>query len=258
MNADDSESRQRLPQTRAVRLEEIDLDGFLVAAEAATSIADLAAGFLTRVRSASFVYAFYVQVIANFERVPVARGQRLLDGQRPLAVAPNRLVYFDSDPAMTHKLAHLQPYTWIALARDYDLNEDLLGRIADYEAAGFFDGVSVPVSLNEGDIAAFSFVQPHTVFSLSKPVLRKLQFFCQAMHERYAELDPAQAETKLSKRETQVMTRIAVGKTNARIATELGISVHTVNTLVRRCFQKLGVTNRVEAAARMAYLARRG
>lgn len=255
---DDAEPRQRPPQRRAITLDEIDLDGFLAAAETANSISDLTTAFLARVRGAGFTRAFYVQVISNFERVTVVKGERLLDGQGPLPLAPTPLVYFDSDPAMTHKLAHLQPYSWIELARDYELNADIKDRLAEYRDAGFVDGVSVPVSLHEGDLAAFAFVQPHTVFTLSKPALRKLQFFCQAMHERYATLDPAQAEGKLSKRETQVMTRIAVGKTNAKIAAELGISVHTVNTLVRRCFLKLGVSNRVEAAARMAYLGRRG
>lgn len=56
-----------------------------------------------------------------------------------------------------------------------------------------------------------------------------------------------QAET-LSVREREVLAMLALGSTNAQIATELYLSVDTVKTYVRRVFQKLGVHNRTQAA----------
>lgn len=246
------------PELRVLSLHDIDLDGFLVAAEEAQSVAALTAVFMSRVRGAGFTRAHYVQVIGNFERVPLSKGDRLLENDGKQTVPPTRLSYFDPDEAITRKLARLQPYTWVELAGKYELNAELQGRIDEYRAAGFFDGVTVPVALREGDVAAFALLQPNVIFSISPAAMRKLQYFCHAMHARHYALDPAQSTSMLSKRETQVMTQVAVGKTNAEIAAILGISVHTVNTLVRRCFVKLGVSNRVEAAARTAYLMRRG
>lgn len=52
----------------------------------------------------------------------------------------------------------------------------------------------------------------------------------------------------LSMREREVLAMLALGASNAEIATELFLSVDTVKTYVRRVFQKLGVHNRTQAA----------
>ncbi|MEO1311284.1 MAG: LuxR C-terminal-related transcriptional regulator [Pseudomonadota bacterium] len=54
----------------------------------------------------------------------------------------------------------------------------------------------------------------------------------------------------LSKREREVLLWIARGKSNAVIGDILGISEHTVGTLVKRVFAKLEVSNRVAAAVK--------
>lgn len=50
----------------------------------------------------------------------------------------------------------------------------------------------------------------------------------------------------LSVRELQVVQCAAKGKTNKAIASELGLSEHTVKNYLFRAFEKLGVSNRVE------------
>jgi NarL family two-component system response regulator LiaR len=53
---------------------------------------------------------------------------------------------------------------------------------------------------------------------------------------------------RLTKREHEVLTLIANGRSNKRIAFELGISEKTVKTHVGHVFAKLGVTDRTQAA----------
>ena len=53
----------------------------------------------------------------------------------------------------------------------------------------------------------------------------------------------------LSRRERQVLELVARGRTNDEIATALFISPVTVKAHLRRTYGKLGVRNRVEAAA---------
>jgi DNA-binding CsgD family transcriptional regulator len=65
---------------------------------------------------------------------------------------------------------------------------------------------------------------------------------------RFEELLDGNGDLLLSARETDVMRLVARGKTNKEIAIALKLSVHTVDTLIRRCFTKLGVTNRIEAS----------
>ena len=52
----------------------------------------------------------------------------------------------------------------------------------------------------------------------------------------------------LTRRERQVLELIATGRSNKRIAYELGISEKTVKTHVGHLFDKLGVTDRTQAA----------
>ena len=118
----------------------------------------------------------------------------------------------------------------------------------DLRAAGFRDGVAVPVYARPGDIAYFSFAATDRVFDFSRADLLQLQAICQHMHLRYNELTETVGAPKLSPRELQVLELIAQGKSNTLMGEALGISPNTVDTLVRRCFEKLGVSSRVEAA----------
>ncbi|MDN5687356.1 MAG: response regulator transcription factor [Brachybacterium sp.] len=59
-----------------------------------------------------------------------------------------------------------------------------------------------------------------------------------------------QADTTLSAREMEVLTRVAAGRTNAQIASDLFLSQATVKTHLVHVFDKLGVTSRTEAVAR--------
>ncbi len=54
---------------------------------------------------------------------------------------------------------------------------------------------------------------------------------------------------ELSGRERQVLSLVAAGKTNRRIAAELGISEHTVARHVSNISNKIGVTSRTAASA---------
>jgi DNA-binding CsgD family transcriptional regulator len=80
-----------------------------------------------------------------------------------------------------------------------------------------------------------------------------------ALEERAArrldELSGPSAPDDLTARETEVLRLIAIGRSNADIATVLGISLNTVATHVRNILAKTGCANRTEAAA---YAMRRG
>jgi DNA-binding NarL/FixJ family response regulator len=73
---------------------------------------------------------------------------------------------------------------------------------------------------------------------------------------RQSQLDGARAaargETGLTARELEVLERVAHGLTNRAVAAELFLSDQTVKRHLRGVFQKLGATNRTEAA-RNAY-----
>lgn len=62
----------------------------------------------------------------------------------------------------------------------------------------------------------------------------------------------ANADARLTPRETDVMQAVARGKTNREIAEELKMSEHTVKQHLKRVFGKLEVSSRVELVLRVA------
>jgi len=74
-----------------------------------------------------------------------------------------------------------------------------------------------------------------------------------ALEERSAarlnELSGPSAPDDLTGREAEVLRLIAIGRSNADIATALSISLNTVATHVRNILAKTGCANRTEAAA---------
>ena len=68
--------------------------------------------------------------------------------------------------------------------------------------------------------------------------------------ERHDPSTPAVADRvgKLSPREREILGLIALGLSNSEIAKRLFVTVHAVKYHVSSIYQKLGVTNRTEAA----------
>ncbi len=55
--------------------------------------------------------------------------------------------------------------------------------------------------------------------------------------------------TPLSKREKEILQKVAYGATTKEVAHDLGISPHTVKTHLERIFEKLGANDRAQAVA---------
>jgi DNA-binding NarL/FixJ family response regulator len=71
-----------------------------------------------------------------------------------------------------------------------------------------------------------------------------------ALFEEFqAATERARPEAPLSRRETQILQRVAYGATTREVAHELGISAHTVKTHLERIFDKLGANDRAQAVA---------
>jgi DNA-binding NarL/FixJ family response regulator len=61
-----------------------------------------------------------------------------------------------------------------------------------------------------------------------------------------------EASDALTARELAVARALAAGKSSRVVATEHGLSVHTVVEYTRRIYRKLGLKSRAELAARLA------
>jgi DNA-binding CsgD family transcriptional regulator len=84
---------------------------------------------------------------------------------------------------------------------------------------------------------------------LNPDTLRTLQFILQGAHVRLCELfKPEQDFKPLSSREREILSWVAFGKSNAVIADILAISPGTVDTYMRRIYEKFEVNDRTSAA----------
>jgi LuxR family transcriptional regulator/LuxR family quorum-sensing system transcriptional regulator CciR len=55
------------------------------------------------------------------------------------------------------------------------------------------------------------------------------------------------AWTTLSDRDRQIVGQVVRGQSNQNVASQLALLTNTIDTYVRRCFDKLGVNDRVTA-----------
>ncbi len=71
-------------------------------------------------------------------------------------------------------------------------------------------------------------------------------------HLRYCDLiiESLPEAVSLSERERQILGFVVRGRSNQQIAATLNISANTVDTYVRRCFDKLDVHDRMTAGLR--------
>lgn len=66
--------------------------------------------------------------------------------------------------------------------------------------------------------------------------------------------DPVELSAGLSAREQEILTWVALGKSNTDIGAILHISPHTVGTYLKRILSKLDVSSRTTAAVRAAQM----
>lgn len=157
--------------------------------------------------------------------------------------------YYAYDPIILTAFQHEEPFHWFEVGKIADLTLQQNEYLKDLAAWGFKDGVAVPIFGAKGTTAYFGAGSKTRELALDPVDLTQIQYACNFTHKRYLELHGAfEGEIPdLTKREAEVLTWIAKGKSTGVIAEILGITEHTVDTLTRRIYQKLGVNDRVSA-----------
>lgn len=145
-----------------------------------------------------------------------------------------------------------EPVYWDDIDTLKTLSADERAHLATLRAAGFVYGLAIPVYGPNGRNGIFELALVAGVERLATPMLGDLHWACQATHLRYCALlrTDLGAPPALSRREAEVLSWVARGKSNAAIGAILGISAHTVDAHLRRIYTKLGVFDRISAALR--------
>ncbi|QUJ75460.1 LuxR family transcriptional regulator [Sulfitobacter albidus] len=145
-----------------------------------------------------------------------------------------------------------RPFLWSRAADLEALTPAQLAYLQELSSSGLGDGLAMcaygPGMRNAYVGLGFGGPAP----DLSDTQIFELQCAVQICHLKYCELTEWRQASfdPLTKREREVLEWIAQGKSNSVIAEILGISRHTVDTLLRRLYEKLGVNDRTTAAIR--------
>ncbi len=143
-----------------------------------------------------------------------------------------------------------RPFWWSQIETLKPISDETRQRLDAFRARSVGDGLAMQVfgpNLRNAYVG-LGYGEPRP--ELSDLSVALLQMASQAMHLRYCELTDTAilADVTLSPRELEVLKWIALGKSNTVISELIGLSRHTVDTLVRRLFSKLEVTDRTTAA----------
>jgi DNA-binding CsgD family transcriptional regulator len=156
---------------------------------------------------------------------------------------------FEHDPVTSRAAMALHPQFWFEVEQTTPITR-YSQRIFDLlRESGFVDGLTTPIFGPAGLAAYVACGRFSAPFDLSAMDCRCLQHACNELYANTLKLQKRKALTppNLSEREVEVLQWLARGKSNAVIADILGISSHTVDTVMRRAFGKLGASNRVAA-----------
>jgi LuxR family transcriptional regulator/LuxR family quorum-sensing system transcriptional regulator CciR len=157
---------------------------------------------------------------------------------------------FENDPMMARVRVTSMPFKWMIDKKSYtDLLPAQREMIDVVRDLGYKYGITVPIYLPNGRLINCSLATSKADYDLPQSKLIEIGYLCHQVYARYDDLTRHLQEPAitLSPRETDVLHWAALGKSNTSIADILSISPHTVDTLMRRCFQKLGVSNRTSA-----------
>ncbi|MHA7899067.1 MAG: helix-turn-helix transcriptional regulator [Henriciella sp.] len=154
------------------------------------------------------------------------------------------------DPFLHASVRSTRPFNWSEISQHLGARSPQLKHFQTV-IAQLGTGIVVPVfgPLFRNGYFCFHSEEARTLEALDLMVLHSIS---QTAYLKLLDLmyKSASHERTLSGRELETINMIARGKSNQEVAKTLDVSVNTVNTHLKRIFEKLDVTDRVSAAMR--------
>ncbi len=154
------------------------------------------------------------------------------------------------DPFLHASVRTTKPFQWDDIDDILETRSPQLHYFRDH-IASFGTGVVVPVfgPLFRNGYFCFHSFEARTVTDMDKMVLHSIS---QTAYLKLLDImyKTADRERTLSGRELEAINMIARGKSNPEVAIAMSVSVNTINTLLKRIFEKLDVSDRVSAVMR--------
>lgn len=161
------------------------------------------------------------------------------------------LGYGRNDPTLRVAMATGQPVLRSQVPQQYKLSREEARHRKVMEGLGVGELLALPLFGPNGRNAMGALTRPRPG-AIENADLVALHMTAQAAHLKGLSMRPEEPAGGhgLSMREVEILRWVAQGKSNGVIAEILAISPGTVDTYLRRIFEKLDVTDRTSAAVR--------
>jgi len=153
-----------------------------------------------------------------------------------------------TDPFVRIALSKPAPVTFQEEFHNFQPCEATAGLHALFAAYGLRDGIAMHVSRRPGRMMYFNLAYDRSLRTMSEFERRRIHACIEMFASHCEDLLAPEPARELSPKEREVILYLARGDSNKQIARTLGVSLSTVNTLVKRAFKKLDANTRVEAA----------
>ncbi len=149
-------------------------------------------------------------------------------------------------------LAHGTPMLWSSIWENTETSAEERGFREAMREAGFKDGLALPLYGPNLRNACVALSHMTDEVNLNTEAVALLHFVAQSAHLRICAMfaEETSPDRHLSKREKEILDWVARGKSNGVIADILAISPGTVDTYMRRIYEKLEVSDRTSAAVK--------
>lgn len=149
-------------------------------------------------------------------------------------------------------LARGVPMLWSEVWATSEVTAEEQAFLETLRAVPIGDGLALPCYGPRGRNAHVGLGRMSENVVLIPSLVRKLHFVAQAAHLRVCEMfdHPYYGRRPLSTRERQILEWVARGKSNSVIAEILTLAPGTVDTYLRRIYEKLDVADRTSAAVK--------
>jgi DNA-binding CsgD family transcriptional regulator len=152
-----------------------------------------------------------------------------------------------NDPVRNTAMSTGAPIHFIDIAPTLNWDPPMQQVYDAFTASGFRDAVATPVFAGPGAPGFFMCAFAEERPDLTRADMRRIQIMFSEFYVRWRQVSQTD-RVALSRREHEVLLAIVRNQSSADIGVALGVSEHTVNTYIRRCYDKLNASSRIEAA----------
>jgi len=159
---------------------------------------------------------------------------------------------WEVDPFMDWARKSCAPFTWDMVSKELGLREENSLHLQFVRQVGLKDALAIPLRSGVGDLSIIKFLKTDEIATLGDADLARLFLCATTVHQRFIELERAESAQvgKLSLREAEAISLAARGMTVKQVARQMQVAPTTVETLLKRCQDKMGTRNRVASVVR--------